>query len=127
MDAAIDYARKYQEQKPEDIEANIQLGDLLRDSGELNAAEEQYKQAQLLQNSPVRPTLKLAIIASRKGDIPLPGSTCQRQRALHRHHAKNPGQAGHALLEFRLGRIREAIRQTLAQEQYLRQSQGCWT
>ena len=69
MDAAIDYARKYQEQKPEDIEANLQLGDLLRDSGNLEAAEQNYKQAQLLQNSPVRPTLKLAIIASRKGDI----------------------------------------------------------
>ena len=70
MDAAIDYARKYQEQKPEDIDANLQLGDLLRDSGKLDAAEEQYKQAQLLQNSPVRPTLKLAVIASRKGDMP---------------------------------------------------------
>ncbi|MGB7452821.1 MAG: hypothetical protein WBM36_11910, partial [Lysobacterales bacterium] len=38
MDTAIDYARKYQEQKPEDIDANIQLGDLLRDSGDLDAA-----------------------------------------------------------------------------------------
>ena len=45
MEAAIDYARKYREQKPEDIEANIQLGDLLRDSGKLDAAEQQYKQA----------------------------------------------------------------------------------
>ena len=44
MDAAIDYARKYQEQKPEDIEANLQLGDLLRDSGNLDAAEQHYKQ-----------------------------------------------------------------------------------
>ncbi|MFC1702738.1 hypothetical protein ACFL1J_08420, partial [Pseudomonadota bacterium] len=47
MEAAIEYARKYQEQKPEDIEANIQLGDLLRDSGDLDAAEQHYKQAQL--------------------------------------------------------------------------------
>lgn len=125
MDAAIDYARKYQQQKPEDIEANIQLGDLLRDSGDLDAAEEQYKQAQVLQNAPVRPTLKLAIIASHKGDI----------RAARRYLSEAEGFAqtpmdktlvkqGTALLEFRLGKIGEAIRQTYAQEENLRQSQG---
>ena len=125
MDAAIDYARKYQEQKPEDIEANIQLGDLLRDSGNLDAAEEQYKQAQLLQNSPVRPTLKLAIIAARKGDMP----AARQYLSAAEGFAQTPMQKsqvneGNALFEFRLGKIREAIRQTYEQEQYLLQSQG---
>ena len=125
MEAAIDYARKYREQKPEDIEANIQLGDLLRDSGKLDAAEQQYKQAQLLQNSPVRPTLKLAIIASRKGDIP----AARQFLAEAEGFAQTPMdkilvRQGTALLEFRLGRINEAIRQTYAQEEFLRQSQG---
>jgi len=125
MDAAIDYARKYQEQKPEDIEANIQLGDLLRDSGNLDAAEEQYKQAQLLQNSPVRPTLKLAIIAARKGDMPAARQYLSEAEGF----AQTPMQKsqvneGTALFEFRLGKIREAIRQTFEQEQYLLQSQG---
>jgi len=125
MDAAIDYARKYQEQKPEDIEANIQLGDLLRDSGALNAAEEQYKQAQLLQNSPVRPTLKLAIIASRKGDIPAARQYLSEAESFAQTSMqKSQVREANALLEFRLGKVREAIRQTLEQEQYMLKSQG---
>jgi tetratricopeptide (TPR) repeat protein/TolB-like protein len=125
MDAAIDYAREYQEHKPEDIEANLQLGDLLRDSGNLDAAEQHYKQAQLLQNSPVRPTLKLAIIASRKGDI----HTAREFLSEAEGFAQTPAdkilvRQGAALLEQRLGRIHEAIKQTYAQEEYLRQSQG---
>ena len=125
MDGAIDYARKYQEQKPEDIEANIQLGDLLRDSGNLDAAEQHYKQAQLLQNSPVRPTLKLAIIASQKGDIHAARQYLSEAEAFAQTPAdKILVKQGIALLELRLGRIHEAIRQTLAQEEYLRQSQG---
>ena len=121
MDAAIDYARQYQEQKPEDIEASIQLGDLLRDSGNLEAAEQHYKQAQLLQNSPVKPTLKLAIIASRKGDIP----TARQYLSEAETFARTPEdkilvRQGVALLEWRLGRLNEAIRQTYAQEEYLR-------
>ena len=125
MDAAIDYARKYQEQKPEDIEANIQLGDLLRDSGDLDGAEQHYKQALVLQNSPVRPSLKLAIIASRRGDIP----AARRYLSDAEGFAETPMdkvlvKQGAALLEFRLGRLGEAIRQTYAQEEFLRQSQG---
>ena len=41
---------------------------LLRDSGELDQAERHYEQAQLLENNPVQPTLRLVIIAARKGD-----------------------------------------------------------
>jgi len=125
MDAAVDYARKYQEQKPEDIEASIQLGDLLRDSGDLDAAEQNYKQAQLLQNSPVRPGLKLAVIASHKGDF----KAARQYLTEAEGFAQTPTdktlvRQGNALLEMRLGRIHEAIKQTLAQEEYLRQSQG---
>ncbi|MDX2418557.1 MAG: hypothetical protein QNK19_13935 [Xanthomonadales bacterium] len=125
MDAAIDYARQYQEQKPEDIEANILLGDLLRDSGNLDSAEQHYQQAQLLQNSPVRPTLKLAIIASRKGDIPAARQYLSEAEVF----AQSPMdkirvRQGAALLAVRLGRLNEAIRQTYAQEEFLRQSQG---
>lgn len=125
MGAAVDYARKYQEHKPEDIEASIQLGDLLRDNGELDAAEKNYKQAQLLQNSPVRPSLKLATIASRKGDI----RGARQYLSEAERFAQTPTdkilvRQGNALLELRLGRIHEAIKQTLAQEEYLRQSQG---
>ncbi len=125
MEAAIDYVRKYQEQKPEDIDANIQLGDLLRDSGELAAAEEHYKQAQVLKNAPVQPTLKLAIIAARMGDINAARDfLAEAEDFAQTPMEKTAVRQGAALLELRLGRINEAIRQTYAQEDFLRQSRG---
>ena len=125
MEAALDYARSYQEQKPEDIEANILLGDLLRDSGELEAAEENYKQAQILQNAPVQPTLRLSLIAARKGDI----KAARQYLAEAEAYAQTPTdktlvRQEVVQLEARLGRLREAIRQTLAQEEFLSQSQS---
>jgi tetratricopeptide (TPR) repeat protein len=125
MDAAIDYARSYQEQKPENIEAHLQLGDLLRDSGKLDAAEQHYKQAQVLRNSPVIPALRLATIAARKGDI----KAARRYLSEAEGYASSPADQAHvrsaaAGLELRLGRIHEAIRQTYAQEEFLRQSSG---
>lgn len=125
MDAAVEYARQYQQQKPEDMEANILLGDLLRDSGELDDAVKHYKQAQILENDPVQPTLKLSQIAARKGDV----------KAARDYLSEAEGQArtsqekilvrqGAALLEQRLGRINEAIRQIYELEEFLLQSQG---
>jgi len=112
-------------QKPEDIDANIQLGDLLRDSGELEAAAEHYQKAQVLQNSPVRPTLRLSLIAARKGNF----TTARKYLSEAEGFAKTPMEKIHvrqgaALLEIRLGRIQEAIKQIYAQEEFLRQSQG---
>ncbi len=125
MDAAINYARSYQEQRPEDIHAHLQLGDLLRDSGKLDAAEEHYKQAQILQNLPVRPALKLSIIAARKGDM----IAARRYLSEAEGFASTPTEKTHVRqaatrLEVRLGRIHEAIRQTRAQEEFLSQSSG---
>ena len=125
MEAALGYARSYQQQKPEDIEANVLLGDLLRDSGKLDAAEENYKQAQILQNAPVQPTLRLSSIAARKGDI----NAARRYLEEAEAYAQTPTdktlvRQGAAQLEARLGRIREAIRQTVAQEEFLSQSQS---
>lgn len=127
IEAAIDYAHRYQQQKPEDIEANIQLGDLLRDSGELAAAKEHYKQAQVLQNAPVQPTLKLSVIASLKGDI----NAARDYLAEAEAYAQTPMDKVKvrqcaAQLEFRLGRVHAAIRQTEAQEEFLLQSRGMW-
>lgn len=125
MDAAVSYARTYQEHKPEEIEANLRLGDLLRDSGDLDAAEEQYKQAQVLQNSPVQPTLRLALIAARKGDI----KTARQLLTEAESYAQTPlnktlvRQAA-VQLESRLGQIRNAIDQTLIQEEFLSQSRA---
>ena len=125
FEAAIDYAHKYQQQKPEDIEANILLGDLLRDSGDLEGAKEQYLQAQILQNAPVTPTLKLSVISILKGDT----HAARKYLAEAESYAQTPMEKvyvrqGVARLESRLGRIQAAIGQTREQEEYLLQSQG---
>jgi Flp pilus assembly protein TadD/TolB-like protein len=125
MLAAVDYAREYQEKRPDEIHANIQLGDLLRDSGNLQAAEEQYKQAQILENDPVQPTLKLSQVEARQGNI----KAAREYLSEAETYARTPAdkiliRQNAALLESRLGRINEVIRQTLAQEEFLSQSQG---
>ena len=125
MEAAIEYARSYQQHKPEDIEASVQLGDLFRDSGKLILAEEHYKQAQVLQNTPVRPTLKLSMIAARKGNFKL----ARRYLLEAEGFARTPTERiqvkeGVIALELRLGRIQEAVRQTYAQQEYVNQSMG---
>jgi len=124
MDGAVDYARQYQRQKPEDMQATILLGDLLRDNGELAEAEKQYQQAQILENDPVAPTLKLSLLAMRRGDIQaakdlLTEAQGFAQTALDEIYVRQ----GAALLEQRLGRISEVIRLTYDQEEFLRQSQ----
>ena len=125
MEGAIDYARKYQEQRPEDIEAHLVMGDLLRDSGELEAASAHYKQAQILQNEPVSPALRLAVIAARKGNL----NAARDYLSEAEGYAGRPTDKTHVRqaatsLAVRLGQIQEAIRLTWAQEEFLSQSSG---
>ena len=125
MEAAINYARSYREQRPEDIHAHLLLGDLLRDSGKLDAAEEHYKQAQILQNEPVRPALKLSVIAARKGDLNAARNYLSEaegfaSRPMDKTHVRQAATR----LAVRLGRLHEAIRLTRAQEEFLSQSSG---
>jgi tetratricopeptide (TPR) repeat protein len=124
MEAAIAYARKYQQEKPEDSEAQLALGDLLRDNGDLDAAEEHYLQASMLDNQPVQPLLRLAGIVIRKGDaneardlLEQAGETAQTlaDRALVQQRA--------AELEFRLGRVYAGIEHLHQQEVFLSQFQ----
>ena len=125
MNAAVDYARQYQQQKPEDMEANILLGDLLRDSGELDEAARQYKQAQILENDPVRPALNLSLVAARKGDIKAARDYLSEAEGFARtSQDKIIVRQGAAFIEERLGRIHEAIRQIHEQEPFLQQSQS---
>ncbi len=124
MESAIGYASKYQEAKPEDFEAQLVLGDLLRDSGDLDAAEEHYLQASLLGNQSVQPLLRLVEIASRKGDVNeardlLEQAEMAAQSAVH--NAQVLGAA--VVLEFRLGRIPAAIEQLSLAEEFLVQFQ----
>ena len=124
MESAIEFARKYQEEKPEDFEAQQVLGDLLRDSGNLDAAEEHYLQASLLGDQPVQPVLRLVDIAMRKGNVNeardlLEQAEMAAQSVVHKAQVR----AEVARFEARLGRMRAAIEQLHLQEEYLVQFQ----
>lgn len=122
-EAAVAYARKYQQEKPEEAEAHILLGDLLRVSGELEAAREQYLQASLLDNEPVTALLRLADVAARKGNVKEARSLIDQAEASTRIPlSKGLVHQAAANLESRVGRSRAAIEQLYRQEEYLRQS-----
>ena len=125
MESAIEYARKYQEENPEDFEALQTLGDLLRDSGDLEAAEEHYLQASMLGDQPVQPVLRMVDIALRKGDVNEARDLLE-QASLAARSVVDKAQV-HAIaagLEFRLGRIRVGIEQLYLQEEFLVQFQS---
>jgi len=125
MESAIGYARKYQQEKPEDFEAQQVLGDLLRDSGDLDGAEEHYLQASLLAGEPVLPLLRLADIAMRKGNGVearnlLEQAQLEAQSLSHKAQVRESA----ARLEMRLGRIRAGIEQIRLGEELLVQFQS---
>ncbi len=128
MDAAIGWARKYQEEKPEDFEAQQTLGDLLRDSGDLDTAAEHYMQASLLADEPVQPLLRLVDIELRKGNVTgardlLGQAEAAAESVAQKAQVREVG----AELETRLGRMRAAIEQLRQQEEFLSQYQSPWT
>jgi tetratricopeptide (TPR) repeat protein len=125
MKSAIEYASKYQEEKPEEFEAQQVLGDLLRDSGDLDAAEEHYLQASLLGDQPVQPFLGLVDIALRKGNVNeardlLEQADMAAQSVVHKSQVRVAAVA----LEFRLGRMHAGIEQLYQLEEFLVQFQA---
>lgn len=125
MESAIGFARKYQEEKPEDFEAQQLLGDLFRDSGDLDAAEEHYLQASLLGDQPVQPVLRLVDIAMRKGNVNEARDLLEQAEMAARSIAhKSDVREAVANLEFRLGRIRAGIEQLYLQNEFLVQFQA---
>jgi len=122
-DAAIAYARRYQQEKPDDADAHVVLGDLLRDHGELDKANEHYLQASLLADEPVVALLRMADLAARKGKTPEARALIEQadqstkiplNKGLVRQAAAN--------LENRLGRLGSAIEQIYEQKEFLSQS-----
>lgn len=125
MKSAIEYASKYQEEKPEEFEAQQVLGDLLRDSGDLDAAEEHYLQASLLGDQSVQPFLGLVDIALRKGNVNeardlLEQADMAAQSVVHKSQVLGAATA----LEIRLGRMRAGIEQLYQLEELLVQFQA---
>jgi len=124
-EAALAYARRYQQEKPEDASAHLVLGDLLRDSGELDVAQDHYVQASLLANEPVDALLRLAAIAARRGKEAEARSLLQQADESTRIPlGKGLVRQATATLETRLGRLRAAIDQLRQQQEFLSQSVG---
>lgn len=123
MGSAIDYARRYQQEKPRDIEAHMVLGDYLRDTADLESAETHYTQASMLENQPIIPMLRLADIAARKGDAKQARRIIEQAEdmaSLPLEQAQVRQAA--SMLETRLGRITAAIAQLEALGEYLTES-----
>jgi tetratricopeptide (TPR) repeat protein len=124
-ESAVAYASRYQQERPEDPNGHILLGDLLRDSGDLDVAEDHYLQASLLANEPVDALLRLADIAARRGKEAEARSLLQQADASTRIPlGKGLVRQATASLESRLGRLRAAIDQLLQQQEFFSQSVG---
>ncbi|MEE4173594.1 MAG: tetratricopeptide repeat protein [Xanthomonadales bacterium] len=124
MEGAIENARRYQEARPGDMDANLKLGELMRDSGDLDAAEALYQEALLMDDDSVQPPLKLHLIAARRGE----SERARRYLEQALEIAKTPGQLAlvhstAATYEARLGRIGQALGQLRAAQPYLAESQ----
>jgi tetratricopeptide (TPR) repeat protein len=110
MDSAIEYVRQYLDQKPEDANAQIRMGDLLRDTGDLTGAENHYQQATMLQNDPVGPTLKLALLELRKGDESAARALIEDAESMAETPAsKAQIRSAAVYAEVRMGRITAAL------------------
>ena len=122
LDAALEYAGRYRDAEPEDPYAHLLIGDLLLESGDMEAARGSYEEAMLLEDTPLTPTLRLALLAIRQGEW-------TRARELLEESASLSASAQHAIsvlqvesfLEMRLGRIQRAIDRVEEQVEFQQQ------
>jgi tetratricopeptide (TPR) repeat protein/TolB-like protein len=120
MESAIGFARSYQEEKPADFEAQQLLGDLLRDNGDLDAAEDHYLQASLLADQSAEPLLRLADLAMRKGNFNEAWDLLEQAEIAAQSVAeKAKVRSAAANIELRLGRINAVIEQMYLREQFM--------
>ena len=68
QDVAIEYAAQYAQERPDDADAMLQLGDLHTDNGDNDRAKTYYERALLLDSDQVEPLLRLSYLAIRRGD-----------------------------------------------------------
>jgi tetratricopeptide (TPR) repeat protein len=96
---------------------------ILRDTGELVAAEEHYLEASMLDNQPVVPTIKLAQLAMRKGNENEARSLLAQAEGFARTPQDQAQVRAAAIyIESRLGRLNAVIEQLYRQEEFLLQS-----
>ena len=117
LDAAIEYAKRYVDARPDDLEGILLMGDLLLESGERRLAREQFENAQLIEEPPVDSTLRLAQVEMRQGEWSQARALIDEAREI----SEGALQVSNVLdmesaLELRLGRVERAIE--LAEEQF---------
>lgn len=122
-EASIAYIEQYLQERPDDEDAILMLGDTFRDDGQLEEAQSYYQQAQVIAENLVVPTLRLSNIARRRGNIEQARELLEQARVA----ASTPLLAMQVygdgyLLEYRLGRISAAIEQIEAQYEAARQA-----
>ncbi|MEE4218734.1 MAG: hypothetical protein V2I48_14055 [Xanthomonadales bacterium] len=122
IDAAISHALEYIDTEPDDLVPHILLGDLLLESGDMDAARDSYERAQILEDPPQTATLKLALLAIRQGEWTQARNLIEEAREL----AASPAHAiavlqVEAYLESRLGRIEKSIERVEQQVEFSRQ------
>ena len=110
LEAAIAYAMEYSETEPEDLEPQIMLGDLYLEYGDMESARSYYERAQVIEDPPMRSTLKLALLAIKQGEWNRTRELLAEARAFSTtaRHAMSVLQV-ESYLESRLGRIERAI------------------
>ncbi len=110
QEAAIDYARQFAKERPEDAGALLTLGRHYINSGDFDSARDQFEHARLLEESQVEPLLQLASLDIRLGRWNDARKLLEEAGTL----AITPQQKSMVLssksqLSFRLGKVREAI------------------
>jgi len=122
LDSAIQYARLYEAEKPEEIKVHLLLGDFSRDKGELDIAQEAYLKASLLENQSVQPLMRMADISARKGYPNEARALLEEAEEVARTSMDRGLVRSAAMqLEYRLGRIRASIEQLYRQKEFLEQ------
>lgn len=122
LESALEYAGRYREARPEDPHAHLLIGDLLLESGDMEGARSSYEEAHLLEDPPMTPTLRLALLAIRQGEWSYANDLLDEARSLSAsaQHAISVLQV-ESVLELRLGRIQRAI--DLVEEQVVFQKE----
>lgn len=123
-EAALEFARAYQTERPKEMGASLKLGDLLRDSGELEDAQREYEQAALIDSNAVEPLLSQHTIALRRGDLEQAEQLLQEAFRTAQTSAQRATVHTSAFFHaLRLGRINDAVEQMRAAEPLINETQ----
>lgn len=109
LSGAVNYANIYNEARPEDVDGLMLLGDLSLDSGDIDAAKKYFEEAQILDDPPLYPTLRLAKLAFLQGEWSHSRGLIAQSKLIANGAAEDSAVLQfEGQLESRLGHIRRA-------------------